>query len=310
MADLTALKVIECGYCYNVWEASIKDGKEILSGTAKKFAKRTDVDLYHLCGVYHTAKVPYEIYDIGSGSKPSPESIDTIIRDFSDAVYKGVSKEQGVLIAGGYCNYAPAILGGLQRALGKDKKIGVVWIDAHADNQIVEDFDEPIRLVGVPVTTFLGQTLPGYRQTTCGLEDPIDGCNVIISDARITLKDEEENMQSAEIVRLTSEEFADAEKWRSAVEALAARVDSIYLSVDIDILKPAYIPAYEVVSPGGHDIEVVMRNIAAVMNTGKVNVFSLFCVNFDHNEQGGEWTAFNGMKLIASGLHHWKTIGV
>lgn len=310
MTNLESLKIIECKYCYAVWEAFIKDGKESFSSSAKEFTQRRDVDLYHECGVYHTAGVPFIIeeleFDQFSGKAPYA----AITRSVSDAVCEGVLNGQGILMAGGYCNYAPAIIGGLQRAVGIDKKIGVVWIDAHSDNQIVENFTEPIRLVGVPVTTFLGQTLPGYRKDVCGLEVPIDGRNMIISDARITLSDEDENLRSANVVRLTSNDFENSEKWKTEIEALAERVDTIYLSVDADILKPEYIPAYEVVSPGGHNIDRVMQNIAIVMSTGKVNAFSVFCVDFDHYDQGGEWTYLTGMKLIASGLHNWKQKGI
>lgn len=89
---------------------------------------------------------------------------------------------------------------------------------------------------------------------------------------------------------------------------MTSRVDVLYLSVDIDILKSEYIPAYAKTVPGGHDIETVMRNIRIVMNTGKVAAYSMFCVDFDHYEQNGEWMYRNGMKLIAAGLENWKEI--
>lgn len=306
MARPTGLKVIENKYCYNVWEAYMEDGSEAFSSVEKEFSQRRDVELYHLCGIYDRAGLPVETVepDYRPGSAEQPYKV--LTRAFSDEVYSGVAAGKAVLVAGGYCNYAPAILGGLQRAVGTDKRLGVIWVDAHSDNQIVEDFDEPIRLVGVPVSTMLGQTLPGYRKEVCGLEKPLDGRNMIISDARITLEDEEANMRSASVVRLTGEQFEDPATWQAAVQSLAERVDHIYFSVDVDILKPEYIPAYEVLSPGGHDIEKVMENIGVVMDTGKVNVMSVFCVDFDHYENGGEWTYLSGMKVIASALSRWS----
>ncbi len=90
---------------------------------------------------------------------------------------------------------------------------------------------------------------------------------------------------------------------------LAGRTDTIYLSVDADILQSQYVPAYEREIPGGHSIDVVMRNISAVMATGKVNVFSVFCVDFDHYDRQGEYTYLSGMKLIASRLAGWTHTG-
>lgn len=306
MKEINELKVIECKYCYNVWQAQMQDGKPAFSSAVKEFSQRRDVDLYHLCGVYHTAGVPFDIHEVDYENYREYEPYAGITRDFSDAVCKGVQENKAVLVAGGYCNYAPAVAGGLQRAIGEDKTIGLIWIDAHSDNQIVEDFDEPIRLVGVPISSMVGQTLPEYRSEVCGLNRPLDGSNIIISDARITLADEEENMKNAGIVRLSRNDFDDPKVWKEAVNDLASRVDAIYLSVDADILKPQYLPAYETFEPGGHEIETVMANIASVMETGKVNVFSVFCVDFDHYERGGEYTYLNGMKLIASGLQSWK----
>lgn len=306
MSEIRKLKIIECKYCYNVWQVQMKDGVPVFSSSLKEFSQRRDVELYHLCGLYHTAGVPFEIHQIDYGNYHTCEPYVGITRSFSDAVFKGIKENKAVLVAGGYCNYAPAIAGGLQRAIGEDKEIGLIWIDAHSDNQIVEDFNEPIRLVGVPISSIVGQTLPQYRQKVCGLNRPLKGHNIIISDARITLDDEETNMKSANIVRLNRNDFDNPNIWKTAVNDLADRVDVIYLSVDVDILKPQYLPAYETFEPGGHDIETVMNNISTVMDTGKVCVFSMFCVDFDHYERGGEYTYLNGMKLIASGLQSWK----
>lgn len=306
MKDINRLKVIQCKYCYAGWAASLIGGREVFTSSVKEFCQRREVDLYNLCGVYGTAGVPYEIHNIDYENYKQYEPFEGITRDYSDAVCKGVSENKGVLIAGGYCNYAPAIVGGLQRAVGEDKKIGVVWIDAHSDNQRLEDYDEPVRLVAVPMSTMVGQTLPEYRSNICGLKRPLDGRNILISDARDTLADEEANMRNASITRLQSSAFDDPEAWKKAVQALADRVDAIYLAVDADILDFQFIPAYEYEIPGGHHIDTVMNNIAAVMATGKVSVFSVACIDFDHYERGGEYTYLSGMKLIASGLQGWK----
>ena len=307
MKDINSLKVIQCKYRDTSWAACLAGGKEHFTADVEEFSQRREVDLYNLCGVYGTAGVPYEVHDIDYENYPEYEPFEAITREFSDAVCSGVQEDKAVLIAGGYCNYAPAIAGGLQRAVGEDKKIGVVWIDAHSDNQRLEDYNEPVRLVAVPVSVMTGQTLPGYRSGICGLNRPLDGHNILISDARDTLEDEEANMRSASITRLRSSDFDDPAIWKSSVEALADRIDTIYLAVDADILDSHFIPAYEYEIPGGHHIDTVMNNIAAVMATGKVNVFSVGCVDFDHYERGGEYTYLSGMKLIASGLQSWKT---
>lgn len=309
MKELKELEIIECKYCYAAWTVQAAGGREQFSSSIKEFAHRREVDLYHLCGVYHTAGVPFHIHEVDYSRYDQYAPYDGITRDFSDAVCRGVRQGKAVLAAGGYCNYAPAIAGGLQKAVGADKRIGLIWIDAHSDNQIAECSGAPVRLVAVPVSVMAGQTLPHYRRETCGLEFPLKGENMLLCDTRDTYEEEEANMEKAGMIRPGASVFADSGKWREAVEALAARVDAIYLSVDADILKSRYIPAYFDEVSGGHEIDTVMRNIEIVMKTGKVNVFSMFCTNFDRYEQGGEYTALSGMKLIASGLRSWKYMG-
>ena len=308
MKQPIGLKVIECKYCYAEWDASLDHNKEIFTSKINEFKQRRDVDLYHLCGVYRTAGIPVEIDDIDYKETEARQPHEAITRSISDSVCQGVASSKAVILAGGYCNYAPAVAGGIQRAIGKDKKIGVVWIDAHTDNQRLEDYNEPVRLVAVPMSTMVGQTLPDYRTRVCGLEVPIDGRNVIVSDARITDPDEEINYTNAGIHKICAATFQDNSKWQEAINKLSDSVDALYLSVDADILKHEYIPAYEDVVLGGHDIEIVMNNIATVINTGKVSAMSLFCIDFDHYERNGGFTYLSGMKLLASALNNWRNI--
>ncbi len=307
---LRGLSVVECKYCYNKWHVDPSTAPYKVVSEIKEFRQPRDVDLYHLCGVYGKAGVPVEVADLDYEKYKEYEPYMGVTKNVSDEVCEGVRKGNGVLVAGGYCLYAPAVAGGIQRALGTDKKIGVIWMDAHSDNRIIEDSHEPVRFVAIPVSVMVGQTYEQWRKDGCGLEVPCEGKNMLLSDGRMNGEIGTRNMKDAGIIHLNSEEFEDEETWKKAVEELASRVDAVYLSVDVDILKPEYVPAYDKVVPGGHDIETVMRNIRIVMETGKVAAYSLFCVDFDHYEQNGEWTYLSGMKLIAAGLESWKETGL
>lgn len=309
MGEIKGLSVIECGYCYNRWRVVKENGGQRVISEIREFLQPRDVELYHLCGVYHKMGVPIEITEIDYENYKQDAPYIGVMKNFSDEVCKGLQKGNAVLIPTGYCAHAPAIAGGIQRALGENKIIGVVWIDAHSDNRIVETSEaSEMRFVSFPVSALVGQTMEEWRKTACGLTVPCEGKNVLASDIRMLEPEFEENMRAAGIVHLTASEFADAEAWRRAVDDLAERVDAIYLSVDADILKPEYIPAYEKVVPDGHDIDCVMNNIRMVMETGKVAAYSVFCVDFDHYENDGEKTYLSGMKMIAAGLENWKSI--
>jgi len=152
----------------------------------------------------------------------------------------------------------------------------------------------------------LGQTYEYWRKDICGLKKPIEGAHLLIGDTRANEGEMDHTMEKAGVIHVSHDQFACCNIWQKKVNDFAKDVDAIYLSVDVDILNKKYIPAYEKEVENGHDIETVMQNIHAVMNTGKVNAFSMFCLDFDHYEHGGKETYRNGMKLISSGLEAWK----
>ncbi|HJB90144.1 MAG TPA: arginase family protein [Candidatus Eisenbergiella merdigallinarum] len=300
------LTVIECNYCYAAWDVRVEDGKEIFRSSIRKYQNPRAVDLYHESSVYQLAGLPVEIVDVNYPSGCADPPYKALTRQFSDLVCSGVENGNPVLVAGGYCNYAPAVAGGIQRALGRDASIGLVWIDAHSDNCIAEDSDTPTRLVGVPLSVMTGSTLENYRKTVCGLENPLKGENIVAGDIRFATETNAAHLEREHVVRLDATAFQDEGIWKKEIDSLARRVDVIYLSVDADILKADYIPAYEKKVPYGHDIDTVLRNIRIVMETKKVCAYSLFCVDFDHYERGGPETYLNGMQLIAAGLRGWR----
>ncbi len=68
------------------------------------------------------------------GSKP----MRNILKAFLTPAMKRLPSGSGLAVAGGFCTYLPGIVGGIQRALGKGKKLGIVYLDAHADIETPE----------------------------------------------------------------------------------------------------------------------------------------------------------------------------
>lgn len=308
MRQVSGLTVIECKYCYNQWQVDLSSSVPRYTSSLKEFQKPREAEFYRRWGVYEKAGVPITVCEIDYENYRQYQPYEGVTRNFSDAVCAGLKRGDAVLVAGGYCNYAPAVAGGIQRAVGLDKTIGVVWMDAHADMRNPHTAPSPSRLVSVPMSTLTGLALEEYRTQVCGLKVPCDGGNIVASDIRIMDEASAANLCAANIVRLDGTAFEDGGIWRRNIEALAQRVDVIYLSLDADILKAEYIPAYEKAVPYGHDLDVVMRNVQTVMDTGKVCAYSIFCFNFDHFERGGERTFRTAASLIGAGLERWKQI--
>lgn len=300
------LAVLEYPYVYAAWHVDPKDLSRVVSERKPFSGARRSVDDYRLCGVYGKAGLPYTVEEITGEMYPDLEPYQAIPLHFAEACRKAASENKKILVSSGYCAFAPAVLGGLQQALGPEKKVGVVWIDAHCDNVIVEESDRSdLRFVAVPMSTIAGQTMQDWGREYCRMLRPCAGEEILLGDGHCSDTEEFGNLERAGILRVTPEQFADSAFWRARVKALSGRVDAIYLMVDVDILKFDCIPAYFCYEPGGHDAETVMENIRAVMRTGKVAAFSCFCVDFDKYEQGGDTTYLNGMRLIAAGLEEW-----
>lgn len=249
MRKISGLWVVECNYCYNKWTVEFREGAPAFQSEVREFRQPREVDLYHRCGLYERAGVPVTVRAVDHRRYPDLAAHEAVTRDFSDAVCEGIGRGDVVLVAGGYCNYAPAVAGGIQRALGEDKTLGVIWADAHGDCRIPERVSGPVTLVGVPMSTMLGLTLPDYRRRVCGLQVPCRGDNVVAGDMRIMDEATAATLSGAGVHWLDATAFAHEVMWRDAVERLASRVDAIYLSVDADILRADYIPAYEKTVP-------------------------------------------------------------
>ena len=305
MREIPGITVLECDQCHNEWKVDMTVRPYAVEAPPRVFVKPRDVDYYRSSGVYEAANVPYAVEQVSPGDFPLENACFAVCRSFSDRVCSSLRRGRPVLIPSGYCLYAPAIAGGMQRALGADKRIGVVWIDAHSDNRIAEEATGPMRFVSLPVSALAGQTYGEWRKDVCGLAEPVAGEHILMADARMRDEVCSRNLADAGITCLSSGEFGDASSWRNAVEKLAEEVDAIYLSVDADILEGEFIPGYIKTVPGGHSLETVGRNVRTVMETGKVLAFSAFCFDFDCYESGGDITYRSGAALIREALCGW-----
>lgn len=310
MGKLNGLSIIENEYCYNEWrfDTSLKDRNKILS-TIRYFKDPRDITLYRNMGSYGKAGVEYEIFKTDFNRKEECEPYAGVLKNLSDRVCEEVKKGRGIVMSSGYCAHAPAIAGGIMRAVSTNKKIGVIWIDAHADNRIAETTESTdIRLVGIPVSTMSGQTSEAYRTDICGLKQAIEGRNILVSDGRMNIPEFNDNLEKAGSRKVSSDDFKNPQKWEYEVQRLADQVDMLYLSVDVDILASEWIPAYAKKVLGGHTLDTVKKNVEMVMKTGKVIAFSLFCVDFDRYDMGGEKTYNTGREILETGLKAWKDI--
>lgn len=306
MKKIQHLDIIENWYQVVNWYVEpLKDPCKIYSDISP-FQGMNELQDYRDSGVYFRAGVPYSISRVNP-QKYEDEPYLAFAQAYSDLVFESTRQGNVHIAVGSYCTHIPSILGGIRRALGADKKIGLIWLDAHADNCIPEQrIHEKLRLIGVPMAVLSGQTMPQW-QLKCGLVPPINGEYILASDIRYFDSETEQNITQIGANVVPQECFLNHHIWEEKINAFAQKADVLFLHVDADILHHDYLPAYEYDVINGNPLETVQNNIKVVMKTGKVIGASVMCIGFENQpDRLRDVNNMNGIRLVSSILSNWK----
>jgi arginase len=132
------------------------------------------------------------------------------------------------------CSATMGALGGIQQSGAP--RIGMVWIDAHADFNTPETTLSGM-LGGMPVAISAGLCLARLREQS-GLKHSIAVMDVVM----VGLRDVDPLEQALLDTHHVEQIPPDPEVVKEAVERLAQRVDEIYVHIDWDVLDPQDIP--------------------------------------------------------------------
>jgi len=225
-----------------------------------------------------------------------------IARAASEAIARGAQP----FLAGGTCSHLPGMVGGLEQAYGPTARIGLIWMDAHGDfNTPRTSYSQ--MLGGMPVAVVAGLCYPGWREQA-GISAPMPTDRILMIDVR-NLDDREETLIRATDVTIAR--FGDngeTDDILAAIDALAAKVDYLYLHIDSDILDERFQPNHPTAEPNGPDDKTVDTLIEHVMSTGKV--VALAVVSINPQEPGGAISIASGQQMMRTGLASWAAAGV
>src|SRR5512142_127854 len=203
----------------------------------------------------------------------------------------------------------PLVLGGDHslsigsiRGAAKHKRLGLLWVDAHAD-------------FNTPETTPSGNIHGMPLAALCGLGDPrlvclweetppvLDPRRVAVIGARDLDPGEKHNLRESGVMVQSMEQIdrlgvvAALEK---AIERVSRDVDGIYLSFDMDSLDPRHAPGVGTPVPGGLTYREAHLACEVVAETGKLIGMDMVEVNpiLDIHNQ----TAIHAVEFIRSAL--------
>lgn len=212
-------------------------------------------------------------------------------------------EEQGAFVIGllGNCNSSLGMLAGLQSsgASGRPLRVGLIWIDAHAD------FNTPETtlsgwLGGMPVSVASGQSLSRLRMTA-GLDVPISTRNIVMMGQRDVDPLEQVLLDESQATQLSARELlSQSVEMTRAVEALSRRVDVIYLHVDLDILDATEIPGSFFDTPGGPTATQLAGPLRTLMGNPKVRALGI--ASFPTAEKGREKSMGSTLTLLRAAL--------
>ena len=171
--------------------------------------------------------------------------------DISEATAKLANKNSSLLFLGGDHFITYPILRGLSRV--RKGKWGILYLDAHAD---------------------MYSDMGGYQlshATTLRriINDKIVEIeDVIAFDIRCALPQQKKELPK--VTKLTI---------KQEIQALAERVDHLYVSIDLDVLDPSIAPGVSHPESGGLSVEELVSIIRIAFSTGKVKYSDIVELN-------------------------------
>lgn len=222
------------------------------------------------------------IAEMCSVSEPNLKYIDCIVpmaRRTAGAVATCIQQGHFPLVIGGDHSIA---LGSI-RGAARHKKLGVIWIDAHADFNTAESTPSG-NIHGMPLAALcgLGDARLVQLWGDASALPVLDPRRVVVVGARDLDDGEKRNLLQAGVTVMGMEQIDRLGMFSAMEKALAQvlqDVDGIYLSFDVDSLDPGHAPGVGTPVTGGLTYREAHLACEMVAGTGRLIGMDLVEVN-------------------------------
>jgi len=263
-------------------------------------------------------KLGYTVEDKGNVEVPIAEmcAITDARLKYIDCIIPMARRVAGAVATSMQSGHFPLVLGGDHslalgsiRGAAKHKKVGVLWIDAHADFNTPETTPSG-NIHGMPLAALCGLGDPGLVQLWDEPTPVVDPGHVAIIGARDLDDGEKRNLTEAGVMVMAMEQVdrlglvACMEK---AIERVSRDVDGIYLSFDMDAMDPRHAPGVGTAVTGGLTYREAHLICELVAETGKLVGMDLVEVNSILDVQNQTASLAVEFALSALGKRIWKS---
>ena len=253
----------------------------------------------------------YSVRDEGNIEVPIAEmcSITNPKLKYIDCIVPMSRRVAGAVATSVQAGHFPLVLGGDHslslgsvRGAAKRKKIGVIWIDAHADFNT--DKTTPSgNIHGMPLAALTGYGEKSLVQLWDEPTPVIDPTRVAVIGARDLDSGEKASLREAGVMVQGMEQvdrYGMVAVMEKAIERVSRDVDGIYLSFDMDSMDPRHAPGVGTPVPAGLTQREANLACEMVAETGKLIGMDIVEVNAILDIQNQ--TAALGVEFVLSAL--------
>jgi len=248
-----------------------------------------------------TGNIEVALQEMCEVTDPKLKYIDCIIpmgRRVAGAVATSMQGGRFPLVLGG--DHSLSV--GSIRGAAKHKRVGVIWLDAHADFNTAETTPSG-NIHGMPLAALCGLGDPRLVSLWEETSPVINPERVAIIGARDLDSGEKRNLREAGVMVQSMEQidrFGMVKVLEKALHRVSRDVDGIYLSFDMDVLDPRHAPGVGTPVPGGLTFREAHLACEVIAETGKLIGMDMVEVNpiLDFQNQ----TAIDAVEFIRSAL--------
>jgi len=199
----------------------------------------------------------------------------------ADAVTETMERGNFPLILGGDHSIAIGTISGVVREFrGTDRKLGVIWVDAHGDMNTHETTPSG-NIHGMSFAAMLGRGCPELT-TVAGEPRKIEAEDAVLVGARNLDQKEQKLILESGITVFTMEDIdrrGICDVMRDAIKTATTRTDGLHISLDMDALDPQIAPGVGTPVRGGLTYREAHTAMEMVADSDKICSLEIVEVN-------------------------------